>query len=120
VLYWDRNGFCLWQKRLERHRFCWPRTAQDFMTIEGKQWEWLLAGLPERGFRCLKDVLEMRSIYHKSEQRVRAHISVAALALLLTRVLERRLTEDRVDLSTEQVMQALSTIRLVGFKVGAS
>jgi transposase len=74
----------------------------------------------ERGFRCLKDVLEMRPIYHKSEQRVRAHIFVAALALLLTRVLERRLKEAGLELSTEQALQALSTIRLVSFKVGAS
>lgn len=74
----------------------------------------------ERGFRCLKDVLEMRPIYHKSERRVRAHIFVAALALLLTRVLERRLKEAGVELSTEQALQALSTIRLVSFKVGAN
>jgi transposase len=74
----------------------------------------------ERGFRCLKDVLEMRPIYHKSERRVRAHIFVAALALLLTRVLERRLKDAGVDLSTEEAVQALSTIRLVSFKVGAS
>jgi transposase len=74
----------------------------------------------ERGFRCLKDVLEMRPIYHKSERRVRAHIFVAALALLLTRVLERRLKDAELDLSTEQALQALSTIRLVSFKVGGS
>jgi transposase len=73
----------------------------------------------ERGFRCLKDVLEMRPIYHKSERRVRAHIFVAALALLLTRVLERWLKDAGVDLSTEEAVQALSTIRLVSFKVGA-
>jgi transposase len=74
----------------------------------------------ERGFRCMKDVLEMRPIYHKSEQRVRAHIFVAALALLLTRMLERRLKEAGVELSTEQALQALSTIRLVSFKMGAN
>jgi len=27
VLYWDRNGFCLWQKRLEKDRYPWPRSA---------------------------------------------------------------------------------------------
>jgi transposase len=69
----------------------------------------------ERGFRCLKDVLEMRPIYHKSERRVRAHIFVAALALLLTRLLERRLKETGVTLSASQAIQAVSTIHLVRF-----
>ncbi len=37
----------------------------------------------KRGFRQLKDVLAMRLIYHQVEQRVKAHILVAALALLV-------------------------------------
>ena len=37
----------------------------------------------ERGFRQLKDVLAMRPIYHQIEARVKAHVFVAALALLV-------------------------------------
>ena len=29
VLYWERNGFCMWQKCLEKARFKWPRKALD-------------------------------------------------------------------------------------------
>ncbi len=47
----------------------------------------------ESGFRQLKDVLALRPIYHQIEMRVKAHIFVAALALLVQRLLGRRLTE---------------------------
>ena len=26
LLYWHKNGFCLWLKRLEKDRFIWPLT----------------------------------------------------------------------------------------------
>jgi len=45
ILYWDHNGFCLWQKRLEQHRFKWPKTAEQVTLIGAKQLDWLLAGL---------------------------------------------------------------------------
>ena len=41
----------------------------------------------EKGFRQLKDVLAVRPIYHQIETRVKAHIFVAALALLVERLL---------------------------------
>jgi transposase len=25
AIYWHRNGFCLWYKRLEREKFAWPK-----------------------------------------------------------------------------------------------
>jgi transposase len=45
VLYWDRNGFCLWQKRLEKHRFKWPETKDEVLEIGAKELGFLLEGL---------------------------------------------------------------------------
>ena len=45
VLYWDKNGFCLWHKRLEEHRFKWPRTEQELLLIGTRELDWLLEGL---------------------------------------------------------------------------
>jgi transposase len=71
----------------------------------------------ESGFRQLKDVMAMRPIYHQIEQRVKAHVFVAALALLVQRLLGRRLKDAGLDLSPERAMQALSTVRLVSFRL---
>jgi transposase len=71
----------------------------------------------ESGFRQLKDVMALRPIYHQIESRVKAHIFVAALALLVQRLLGRRLKEAGVDLSPARAMQALSTVRLVSFRL---
>jgi len=44
-LYWDRNGFCLWHKRLEKHRFPWPNDEGDKLLITQDQLKWLLEGV---------------------------------------------------------------------------
>ena len=71
----------------------------------------------ESGFRQLKDVMGLRPIYHRIEPRVKAHIFVAALALLVQRLLGRRLQEAGIDLSPERAIQALSTVRQVTFRL---
>lgn len=45
ILYWDRNGFCLWQKRLEKHRFKWPKNKIEVKSVGRKELTWLLDGL---------------------------------------------------------------------------
>lgn len=49
VLYWDRNGFCLWQKRLEEHVFRWPRSESEVLRIGARELAWLLDGLDPLG-----------------------------------------------------------------------
>ena len=45
ILYWDRNGFCLWHKRLEKHRFKWPDLPEEIMEVDHRELGWLLEGL---------------------------------------------------------------------------
>ncbi len=45
ALYWHRNGFCLWYKRLERERFAWPqRLEEPTVALTMQELEWLLEG----------------------------------------------------------------------------
>ena len=44
----------------------------------------------ERGFRDLKSTIELRPVFHRIEPRIRAHVLLCWLALLLIRVAERR------------------------------
>src|SRR4051794_3956784 len=44
----------------------------------------------ERGFRDLKTTLELRPVFHRLEHRIRAHVLICWLALLLIRISERQ------------------------------
>jgi hypothetical protein len=71
----------------------------------------------ERGFRHLKDVIDLRPIHHRIAPRIEGHIFVATLALLLERLLERRLQEAGLDFSAAFAIEAASTLRAVTFHV---
>ncbi len=45
ILYFDKSGFCLWQKRLEKDKFPWPKKLQDqVVSLSPEQFAWLLEG----------------------------------------------------------------------------
>lgn len=71
----------------------------------------------ERGFAHLKGLLEVRPVYHHKEDRVRAHVFVAALAFLLDRALEKKLRAAKSSLSSSLAWQVLETIRCVEVQV---
>jgi transposase len=72
----------------------------------------------ERSFREIKDLIEMRPIYHHQPKRVRAHIFVAALAFLLARALEKKLKAAAIPMSSAQALEALRTMHVVDIRIG--
>lgn len=45
ILYWDRNGFCLWQKRLAEDRIPWPTNSAENLEISREDLSLLLTGV---------------------------------------------------------------------------
>jgi len=71
----------------------------------------------ESAFRELKNQLEVGPIYHWTEARVRAHVAVCFLALLLEVELERRLREQGVEVSVREVIRDLRRVKAVHLEV---
>ncbi len=72
----------------------------------------------ESGFRDLKDVIDpqaglpVRPVYHQTDDRIKAHIFVAALALFLKRSLEHQLASTLPEVSGSEAIAAMRSIGL--------
>ena len=43
---WERTGFVLWYKRLEKNNFAWPLSGEEeAVTLSGRELNWLLDGI---------------------------------------------------------------------------
>lgn len=58
LLYWDRTGFAIWFKRLERARFKWPVRLGEAEVIEltSEQMQWLLDGIDVQRVRRHEEI----------------------------------------------------------------
>lgn len=45
VLYYDKNGFCLFQKRLDKEHFDWPSSTEQVKKMQVRELRWILDGL---------------------------------------------------------------------------
>ena len=54
ILYWDKTGFALWYKRLEKQKFKWPNNIDcNEFELTDEQFKWLLSGFDVLGHQAL-------------------------------------------------------------------
>ena len=113
--YWE-NANCAAEKRREGHWLLETEEAglSAVEAVRAYQDLWRV----EAAFRSMKDVLELRPVWHRVEQRVRAHVLVAALALACDWVLQRKLERAGLGLlSSRAAWAALEAVSLVEFEL---
>ncbi len=71
----------------------------------------------EAAFRTLKNELAMGPIYHFSERRIRAHIFICFLALVLKLSLHKKLTNINQSVPLSKVLEDLKQIKAVNVTV---
>lgn len=70
------------------------------------------------GFRDLKDFIRVAPVFHWRYRRVKAHIFICVLALLLERYLEQKMHKAGLNISARKVIEKLKNIKVVTNRVG--
>ncbi len=68
-------------------------TSDDTLSAEDVALGYKQLAEVERAFRTLKTTLDLRPLYHRKEERIRAHVLLCYLALLLVRIAEQETGE---------------------------
>ena len=71
----------------------------------------------EQGFRQLKDELELGPLYHYTDSRIKAHVMICFLALIMRRMLDKKLKKLEKELSYSESMNDLKRLDVVEIKI---
>jgi hypothetical protein len=66
----------------------------------------------EKDFQTIKSTIELRPIHHRTDIKLRAHVTLCMLALLLQRILDQRLKAAGLRTSAASVLRSLATAHL--------
>jgi len=94
-----------------RTKSCWLSASQVVETYNDL-WE------IEWAFRDLKSFIELRPMRHYKDNRVRGHVQICVWALLIQRVLEKKLDEAGIAMTSRMALESLRTIKVVETQVG--
>lgn len=83
------------------------RTSDDTLTSEDIALGYKQLLEVERAFRTLKTTLELRPVYHRKEERIRSHVLLCWLSLLLVRLAEEKTLKTWPTLRSELEMMHL-------------
>jgi hypothetical protein len=86
------------------------RTSDPKMTAEDIALGYKQLLEVERGWRDMKQVIDLRPVYHRKEERIRAHVILCWLALLLARV-----AENACDVTWPELRRQLDRIQVGTF-----
>jgi hypothetical protein len=85
----------------------YPAGSRSFRRVRGD-----LLGQGACDFQTIKDVVKLRPVSHHTDPKVRAHVTLCILALLLERTLEQRLRRFSMPMSAPRCFEQLSSCHL--------
>lgn len=72
----------------------------------------------ERGFRTLKDFIEVRPVFHWLPRRVKCHVFICVLAQFLERLLQLKINGANKKLSAQRALYHMKSVRIGQIKDG--
>lgn len=95
----------------------WVLTSNTLLTgpqvVEAYKGLWQV----EQGFRQLKDELQIGPLYHYTDKRIRAHVMICFLGLIMRRFLNQKLKQVSKTLSYGHCLNELKCLSVVEMKV---
>lgn len=90
------------------------RTSDDTLSTEDVALGYKQLLKVEEAFRTLKQSLELRPVYHRKEERIRAHVLLCWLGLMLIRIVE-----NQTGKTWREVRSEMQTMHLIEYRLDA-